>query len=420
MSAVVTGTTAAPGRYTVPLAALQRRVLWLLLACGCIGFIEPSPYEVAFLLAVGVFAISGLRMSYKLIPLVIFLLLYNVGGVFSLVPWMSEEPSVRFIAVSVYLMITAIFFGAIMTDDPVGRLDAMRRGYLFAGWVAGLAGLVGYFDIGGLGSYFTLFGRASGTFKDPNVFGPFLVLPTVYILMRVLTGKCSLLTGLLLVSVPMFSLFLSFSRGAWGNLVGATLLMMGLLFITSPSRTQRLRVAGFGIACIVAAIAALGIALSFEGIREVFEVRASLEQSYDLGVQGRFGNQLRSITELLDEPNGYGPLRFRKHFPEDPHNVYINAFASYGWLGGVSFLGLTAATCYVGWRVVFRRTATQTDAIAIWSVLFITILQGLQIDTDHWRHLFLMLGLVWGLAARPLSADEVARRVPQAVRPGSF
>lgn len=401
MTAVVTnGTGPATGRL-VSLAGLQRRTLWLLLACSCFGFIEPSPYEVAFLLAFGVFAVSGLRLSYKLIPMVMLLLLYNLGGAFSLIPWMGEEPSVRFMAVSVYLMITAIFFAAIMADDPVGRLETMRRGYLFAAWVAGIAGIAGYFDIGGTSAYFTLFGRASGTFKDPNVFGPFLVLPVVFVLQRMLTGRCGMLAGMALMSVPMFGVFLSFSRGAWGNLVGAMLLMMALLFLTSPTQNQRTRIVLVSLASIGFALAGLMIALSFENIREVFEIRASLDQSYDQGVTGRFGNQLRSISVLLDLPNGFGPLRFRWNFPEDPHNVYVNAFASYGWLGGFSFLALTAATCMVGWRLVFRRTPWQTEAIAIWSVLFVTILQGLQIDTDHWRHLFLMLGLVWGLAVLP-------------------
>jgi hypothetical protein len=401
LSAVVTnGSDPAIGRL-VSLAGLQRRTLWLLLACSCFGFIEPSPYEVSFLLAFGVFAVSGLRLSYKLIPMVMLLLLYNLGGAFSLIPWMSEEPSVRFMAVSVYLMITAIFFAAIMADDPVGRLDTMRRGYLFAAWIAGLAGIAGYFDIAGASQYFTLFGRASGTFKDPNVFGPFLVLPVVFVLQRILTGRCGTLAGFAAMSVPMFGIFLSFSRGAWGNLIGAVLLMMALLFLTSPTQKQRGRIILLSLASIGFVLAGLMIALSFEGIREVFEIRASLDQTYDQGVTGRFGNQLRSISVLLDLPNGFGPLRFRWNFPEDPHNVYVNAFASYGWLGGISFLGLTAMTCMVGWRLVFRRTPWQADAIAIWSVLFITILQGLQIDTDHWRHLFLMLGLVWGLAVLP-------------------
>jgi hypothetical protein len=31
--------------------------------------------------------------------------------------------------------------------------------------------------------------------------------------------------------------------------------------------------------------------------------------------------------------------------------------------------------------------------------LVATIFQGVQIDTDHWRHFFWMLGMTWGLFA---------------------
>jgi hypothetical protein len=391
-------------------AAIKRGVLWLLAAVSGFALVEPSPYEVVFLLALFVFALTGIRFSQKLLPMAVLLLLYNIGGVFSLIPWMDEPPSVRFTAVSVYLMLTAIFFAAIMAEDPLGRLDTLRKGYLFAAWCAGLAGLLGYFDIGGLGSVFTLNARASGTFKDPNVLGPFLVLPIIYTLHAVLTGRIGLTRGFLLMSVPLLALFLSFSRGAWGNLVAAALMMTGLTFLTSASAAQRARIVFLTIVCLLLLVVAMLIALSFENIRSVFEVRASLDQDYDQGVTGRFGNQLRSIPLLLEAPNGFGPLRFRWFFPEDPHNVYVNAFASYGWLGGLSFLALTAATCIAGWRVALRRAPWQGHAVVLWSVLFVTILQGLQIDTDHWRHMYLMLGLIWGLAA--LRPDHPASDEP--------
>ncbi len=388
-----------PRGLTISHAAIKRGALWLLAASSGFALIEPSPYELVFLLTLFVFALTGIRFSQKLIPLALLLLLYNIGGVVSLIPWMDEPPSVRFTAVSVYLMITAIVLAAIIADDAFGRLETLRKGYLFAAWCASFAGLLGYFDVAGLSSVFSLYGRASGTFKDPNVLGPFLVLPIVFALQHILIGRIGLLRGLALMSLPLAALFLTFSRGAWGNLAAATLMMIALTFLTSPNASRRARIVFLTLVALGALAAALLVALSFENIRAVFEVRATLDQSYDQGVTGRFGNQLRAIPLLLELPNGFGPLRFRFFFPEDPHNVYINAFASYGWLGGFAWLGLTAATCYVGWSLVFRRTPTQNHAIVLWSVLFVTILQGLQIDTDHWRHFYLMLGLVWGLAA---------------------
>jgi hypothetical protein len=394
------------GSLRISYAAIKRGVLWLLTACSGLALIEPSPYELVFLLAVFVFAVTGIRFSQKLLPMALLLLLYNIGGTFALIPWMDDAAAVRFTAVSVYLMVTAIFLAAIMADDALGRLDTLRKGYLFAAWFAGFAGILGYFDVGGLGAIFSLYGRASGTFKDPNVLGPFLVLPIIYVLQHILSGRLGLMRGLLVMSVPLAALFLTFSRGAWGNLVAAALLMIALTFLTAPNADRRARIVALTLAALGLLTVALLVALSFENIRSIFEMRASLVQEYDGGVTGRFGNQLRSIPLLLDEPNGFGPLRFRWLFPEDPHNVYINAFASYGWLGGVSWLALMAATCLVGWRLVFQRSPTQNHAIVLWSVLFVTILQGLQIDTDHWRHMYLMLGLVWGVAALPAPTPD--------------
>ncbi|RYE34618.1 MAG: O-antigen ligase domain-containing protein [Hyphomicrobiales bacterium] len=386
-------------RLTVSYAAIKRGVLWLLGASSGLALVEPSPYEIVFLLALFVFALTGIRFSQKLLPLAVLLLGYNIGGIFSLIPWMADGESVRFTAVSVYLMITAVFIAGIMSQDAAGRLETLRRGYLFAAWIAGFAALLGYFNIAGLGETFTLYGRASGTFKDPNVLGPYLALPIVYVLQRILTGQVGLLRGLVTLSIPLAALFFTFSRGAWGVLVASTALMIALTFLTAPSAASRGRIVAMSLGALVAAVVALLIALSFEDIRNVFDARASLDQDYDQGVTGRFGNQLRAIPMLLDAPNGFGPLQFRWIFNQaDPHNVYINAFASYGWLGGVSWVSLMVATCYVGWRLVFRTGPTQLHAIAIWSVLFVTILQGFQIDSDHWRHLYMMLGLVWGLA----------------------
>ena len=386
-------------RLIVSYEAIKRGALWLLGASSGIALIEPSPYEIVFLLVLFVFALTGIRFSQKLLPFALLLLGYNIGGIFSLIPWMDESASVRFTAVSVYLMITAVFLAGIMSQDAVARLETLRRGYLFAAWVAGIAALLGYFDIAGLGEIFTLYGRASGTFKDPNVLGPYLALPIVYVLQRVLTGQTGIIRGLVTLSIPLAAVFFTFSRGAWG-------------FLTAPNAAARGRIVAMSAAALLAVIVALLVALSFEEVRAVFELRASLVQDYDGGVTGRFGNQWRAIPMLLEAPNGFGPLRFRWHFNQaDPHNVYINAFASYGWLGGLSWLGLMVATCYVGWRLVFKRGATQLHAIAIWSVLFVTILQGFQIDTDHWRHLYLLMGLVWGLAALPPESEAADARL---------
>jgi hypothetical protein len=377
---------------------LELGLIWLLGVSGSVALIEPSPYEAMFALILPLFLLAGLRLHASGALLLALLAAFNVGGILSLTPHLDRYEAINFIAVSVYLAVTAGFFAMLVQDRAGERLDALKRGLVIAGAIASMAGILGYFNVGGLGAIFTKYDRAAGTFKDPNVLGTFVLLPMVYVAQDILLRRGPFLRNTMLFGLIFFGgVFLSFSRGAWGHAIGSLGLMTALTFLLTANAITRTRIVLLSIAGLVAAGIALAGALSVEEVRTMFEQRASLNQSYDVGETGRFGNQLRSIPDLLERPNGYGPLQFRNYWPEDPHNVYINAFASYGWLGGLSYALLIILTIWVGWRTVAARNATQNHAIAIWSVLFVQIFQGFQIDTDHWRHFYLMLGLIWGL-----------------------
>ena len=119
----------------------------------------------------------------------------------------------------------------------------------------------------------------------------------------------------------------------------------------------------------------------------------------NLGSNGRFGNQIRSIPMLIDLPNGFGPLRFRLTFELEPHNSYINAFASNGWLGGFAFIALALSTFFVGFRQCLTRHPFMRPAQVLFAATFVYFVQGLQIDIDHWRMFYGSLGAVWGIEA---------------------
>jgi hypothetical protein len=399
LSAAAASDGTANGRSrTLSTRGLRNAAVWLLFFSGFLVFIEPAPFEIAFGLVALIFVLTGLKISILFLPMILLLVLYNIGGGFSLMEVVDESRAVWFVIISIYMAVMAIIIAAIFSEDTQRRLDLMKSGYALAAVIASIAGIIGYFDVAGTLEYFTRYGRAMGTFKDPNVFGTFIVLPFVYIVQGFFLGthrRPVIAAGILLIIVA--GLFLSFSRGAWGVAVAAVGLCILLTFITAETGKLRMRIIGISLFGIASFAVLLIIALQFEAIRETFEVRASLNQDYDYGETGRFGNQRRSIPLLLGEPNGFGPTMFRDIFPEDPHNTFLNAFASYGWLGGISYASLIAVTMLVGWSLVFRKTPWQKDAIAVWSSFFFLMLQGLQIDTDHWRHFYVQLGLTWGL-----------------------
>jgi hypothetical protein len=386
---------------TVRGETLRQLVLWTFLACSAFAAIEPSPYEFMFGVALLVFARRGLRFDKLMIPLIVSLAVYNAGGLLALTPFVDESESVTFIGISIYISLTAVFFAAVIAEEPVKRMNAIRSGYLVAALIASFLGVLGYFDIAGLGEYFTIYdnSRATGPFKDANVFGPFLVPPIIWLCHDLLLRRGGVVrTGLPLVAL-LFGLFLSFSRGAIIDFLASLTLLLGLTYLTAPTFRMRARTVTVAVLGAFFLCALLAIVLAVPDIREMALSRASLVQDYDGGEEGRFGNQLRSIPMLLERPFGFGPLRFGHIFPQDPHEVFISAFASFGWLGGLGFMTFIGVTLYLGWALVFRRSPLQAQAIALWSSLFPQILQGVQIDTGHWRHLFLMCGCLYGFAA---------------------
>src|SRR5947209_6177188 len=87
-----------------------------------------------------------------------------------------------------------------------------------------------------------------------------------------------------------------------------------------------------------------------------------------------------------------------------------------GWVRGLVWIMMTVMSTFVGFRLMTRPSPYRRLAQIFFPALFATLLQGFQIDIDHWRQLYIMLGAVWGLeAARQRWAatqGEAARSPP--------
>src|SRR5260370_17272604 len=84
--------TAAPG-----VLALQRALVWLAGASIAIVFVEPSPYELVTLTAIVVFCATGLRLRLLFMPLLLLLVLINLGYSMSAVPLLYQSVIARWI-----------------------------------------------------------------------------------------------------------------------------------------------------------------------------------------------------------------------------------------------------------------------------------------------------------------------------------
>jgi len=414
--AATAGNLLAPPAAAPGVLALQRAMVWLAGASIAIVFIEPSPYELVTLAATVIFFATGMRMRLVFMPLLLLLFLVNLGYSICSIAVFDRPNVPNWIATSWYMAVTVIFFAMVISEDTAARLDMLRRGLIVGALIAAVAGIAGYFNvIPGGRDLLTLYDRARGTYKDPNVYAAFLVLPALFTLQSVVSDRFGkALRSAIALGIISLAILLAFSRAAWGMLIITSAAMLVLMVLTSRSQSQRSRIIVIALVTVVLAAALVAVLLSFDAVSQLFKQRASFEQGYDSGRFGRFGRHVLGAEMALGLPFGIGPLQFHRYFPEDTHNSYLNAFMSGGWLSGVCYPALVFVTVLTGFRYVFVRTPWQWTYLAIFSAFLGTVGESFIIDTDHWRHFWLMLGVTWGMF---VAAERWKKANPPTSRP---
>jgi O-antigen ligase len=375
--------------------------LFLTVASSGIVMFEPAPYDLLLLIHTIAALALGLAIPRAVMPLVALLTLFNVGGILSVTQvkwWSGQDHSspLIFVGISLMLAINAIFFAALCADRP-HRMAVIMKVTVAAAVIVSVIGVIGY----GLKiEELMRAGRAKATFKDPNVFGPFLVVPLVYLARIILTERLNRIwPHLLWAAIILAGIFLSMSRAAWGLAAGVLVMLGFVLYIDERTAKGRVRLIMIMGAALVGMALLLAFALSFPEVRDLFDERAKLVQSYDGARLGRFARHGIGFLMATELPLGLGPYQFGHIFPEDPHNVFLKSLMVYGWLGFVAYVALSFWTLGKLFAPMFLPRPWKPMAQVVWVLLAGHLAVSWIIDSDHWRHFFVLWGLAWAIIA---------------------
>ncbi len=355
--------------------------------------------------------VAGVRFERPITPLLVLLLMWNVAGLISLINVADQEQTIQFAITSVYLAVAALLFACLFANNTMTRLKTLRSAYILTAIFTTLFGLAVYAQLLPGEDLFLWSGRVRSTFKDPNVFGPFLTLPTL-LLIEAMVMRGVKFGNLVAALILLTGLLFSFSRGAWINFAVSASVMLTLMVLTGENHRARLRPIVLGVGALVAIVVALIALSSIESVRAMLFERAQLTQSYDVGDGGRFFLQEIAFSTLFEHPLGLGPFEFSRLYGLQQHNVYLQAFLVYGWTGGISYIALLAMSLYVGLRCAFMRTPWQAYMIAACAALAGIIFESFVIDSDHWRHFFLIIGMIWGMSAATINQTRSKPAAP--------
>lgn len=380
----------------------DRLLDWLVafwIFCGGFVITEPSPYELSFLMVLAVSLVAGFGIYRSTLGLLVIVIAFTpFAAIAAFQVKFSDIPTALiFQAVTVFLFLTAYFIANYVAEAPQKRMRLVVQAYVATAVISAILGTVGYLQGSEL---LTRYGRAKALFNDPNVFGPFLVMPAMFCLQQVLVGKRrqAVLAGIAFM-ILMIGVFASFSRAAWGHFAMSAAMVYLLVFFLEAHAREKVRMLLLALAGLLLVVVALAGMLSIPSVQRLFEARATA-QSYDEGETGRFGRQAYAYDLALNHPWGIGPYEFRNlRIIEEPHNSYVSTLHVYGWGGGFIFILFIGTTIWRAVAFVIRPGPNRLLLIPLVSVFIPLAVEAAIIDLDHWRHFFLVGGLIWGVTA---------------------
>lgn len=402
----------------VRFAVFTTRNLVFLIAVLAMNYtlMRPSPVDLLYItsLLITLFHLTLLQMqtvTRRVIILTLLLAAWAVSYLLASLPYLGE-PFVIFELIAKSFAISIGVIGAFVSMSWNGRhFETFMKVYILSCVMASILGTIGFLL---QMEFLTWDGRAKGLIDDPNMYGTFLIPAVVFCAYFLSRSQGSRLLLLGALAIVLLGVLLSFSRIA---IVATMFCLFAYIFFHNRRRPRRLVLIFGGLVAIGILLFGLASVMSADFTEKLFD-RLTFAKSYDLGEDGRYARYLLVLPMILQNPIGVGVLQLEKIFPEPIHNIWLSSFVNYGWGGGVAWVVLAVGSVMVSIRN-YRQTKSEIPVALLIALLGIVMGATLH-EGEHWRHMWLFYGLVWGLNTFNLSTDRrttIARPQPTGERP---
>lgn len=358
---------------------------------------RPAPGDVVFMAVLVLSLLVNPTVTSRVLVFFMLIVAWTFSIYFSSIH-VIDIPAVQFqLLAHTFVVVLGLTGCFVALSWGEGNFHSFLKVYLAACCISATLGIIGF---AGNVDYFLWDGRAKALFDEPIAFGAFL-LPGVLASMYLLSLGNARIVPLIALALCSIGVMLSFSRAAIFALI-----VFAPAYFVILNRAHLARPLAYLLIGLVVAAALTAIAMvSFDGFQAKVLDRLTLAKDYDSAQGGRYDRYLLSIPLILDNPGGLGMLEIDKYFIEPVHNLFISSFVNYGWLAGVAWILLTVLTV----RIAFENQRATGSPINLWlsfsllSQLPCALLQ----QVEHWRHLWMLLGLLWGINIRNFAARAI-------------
>lgn len=389
--------------------AFARPTILIVGGFALLGFVrfEPAPVDLVFALLMVTSLLAGRVRPQVPVAAAVPLALLAALTMLSAMNASDAVRAVRFELITLYLIALAVWLTSVFRDRGVTRLAL--EAYVLAGAATAVASAVAL-ELGFPGGDFLLFDpfRAEGFFKDPNVFGPFLVPAAAIVLEDIVRPRLFGWPRPVLVTVflaLLSGILVAYSRAAWLNLAIA----LGTVILVYAWRRG-----GFGSAlkavALLAAAGAAGVGLLVATGSVTFLEERSGIQLYDAD---RFRTQSSALSRMTELVFGHGPGQVESSLDYAAHSLYLRVGFEQGVPGAVLIIVLLAVTAGLALVLAVRDAdVAGVGGAALLGSWLGLIANSAFVDTLHWRHLWLVAALIWAGYAALSSRSRVPERPP--------
>jgi hypothetical protein len=362
-------------------------------------FVEPAPVDAAVLFCLGLCVLLG-KFSLAAVgdlPL-ISLTVFALANLISMYDPPDPDRALWYLLVTLYLVGSWFFFVGLIGRYGPPLMARLINIYCLAGLLSAVLGVGGYFHLLPFQDLLLMGGRARGLFKDPNVYGPYLVPVALFALTRsagVAGWRSKTAFGSLFL-VTVAAILLCFSRACWINFAVALIVFLaGQLLLPGVARQVRRRLRVVAVAVAVSTVAVV-LLLNVPAARNMLALRLTPTglQNYD---RVRFATQSLALETAEQRPLGIGPGQSEVLFNYSTHSMYLRVLSENGAIALLALLIFIGAT--MARSIALIRRAENPWLREINVVVLATIaghlVNSFVIDTVHWRHIWFIYSLPW-------------------------
>jgi O-antigen ligase len=392
------------------------------MAVSSIVLIEPAPVDAMVLGALLLGILSGILGFSAIRPVpAVLLAIFVIANLISLYNPIDGMRATWYVLVTLYLCLSWVFFVSFIRTYGKRGMRTIIIWYTVAALVCAILGLLSYFHIIGFQNYLLLNGRPKGTFKDPNVYGPYLI-PVALLALTGLVSRLRGMKGILLNAAIFFvltaGLILSFSRACWINFAISLFSYLAFAYLLRRANTPPPFSISRVIVLMVLGGIALGIILELPAVKSMMEVRVTHSglQGYD---RDRFRTQRMALQSAEEHPLGIGPGQAELAFDYATHSSYMRVLSENGWIGEFAYVSFVLVCLGRGIWMGVRTTDEFWRKIFFISsacILGHMVNSGV-VDTIHWRHYWFLLALPWCIPESPVPERSISEE-PANLRQG--